>query len=115
MFRINVKLNYFPIMKLPLWLKIYYVKKALKDLITKLIGFYFYNGNNVVFVEKTADLSKAAKDIVNSKSFNNGLLPGVEQSIIVETDIYENMKLELEKNGAYFLSDTERKNRKYFI
>lgn len=59
-------------------------------------------GNNVVFVEKTADLSKAAKDIVNSKSFNNGLLPGVEQSIIVETDIYENMKLELEKNGAYF-------------
>lgn len=66
-------------------------------------------GNNIVFVEKTANLPKCSKDIITSKSFNNGLLPGVEQSIVVETDIYSEFKNILEKDGAYFLSEEEQK------
>lgn len=64
-------------------------------------------GNNIVFIEKTADISKAAKDIVESKAFNNGLLPGVEQSLVVETDVFEETKHHLKENGAYFLTKEE--------
>lgn len=72
-------------------------------------GFSACIGNNIVFVEKTANLPKCSKDIITSKSFNNGLLPGVEQSIVVETDIYSEFKNILEKDGAYFLSEDEQK------
>lgn len=64
-------------------------------------------GNNPVFVEKTADLAYAARQIVASKSFMNGLLPGVEQSLVVEHHVEEQMRRELQRCGAYFLSDEE--------
>lgn len=66
-------------------------------------------GNNIVFVEKTANLDKAANDIVMSKSFNNGLLPGVEQSVVVEKVVYVAFKIKLEDYGAYFLNEDEEK------
>lgn len=66
-------------------------------------------GNNIVFVEKTADLLKCSKDLIESKSFNNGLLPGAEQSVVVEEDVYQEFKNVFEKEGAYFLNEEEQK------
>lgn len=65
-------------------------------------------GNNIVFIEKTANIAKAAKDIVRSKAFNNGLLPGIEQAVVVESPVYVAFKLALEKEGAYFLDKEQQ-------
>ena len=64
-------------------------------------------GNNPVFIEKTADLKHAAEQIVAGKSFMHGLLPGVEQSVVVEASVEDAFKAELRKAGSYFLSDEE--------
>ncbi len=65
-------------------------------------------GNNIVFIEKSADLKKAAEETVKAKSFNNGLMPGAEQSAVVEKIIFDDFKTELQKQGAYFLSEKEQ-------
>lgn len=72
-------------------------------------------GNNIVFVEKTANLDQAARDIVESKAFNNGLLAGVEQALVVEDLVFVAFKLKLEQEGAYFLSEDEHKRLEKII
>lgn len=89
------------------------VENLLFEQSTKLQGcvadwFQATLGNNVVFIEKTADLASAAKEIVISKSFNHGLLPGVEQSVIVETVVSDQFKNALVNEGAYFLNEYEQ-------
>lgn len=64
-------------------------------------------GNNVVFIDKSADLEKACKEIVKSKSFNNGLIVGVEQAIVVELSVFNRVEELLGKYGAYFLTTDE--------
>lgn len=64
-------------------------------------------GNNIVFIEKTANYKKAARDIVRSKSFNHGLLPGIEQSIVVEREIESEFKKELLEAKGYILTKEE--------
>lgn len=64
-------------------------------------------GNNPVFIEKTADLRQACERIVTGKAFYHGLLPGVEQSIVVESGVDGSMRSELKRHGAYFLTDEQ--------
>ncbi|MGF0039756.1 aldehyde dehydrogenase family protein [Peptoniphilaceae bacterium SGI.131] len=64
-------------------------------------------GNNIAFVDKNSDLEKASKEIVFAKAFNNGLLPGVEQSIVVDSEVLYKLHLMFEKQGAFFLSEEE--------
>lgn len=64
-------------------------------------------GNNIVFIDKSADLEKVSKEIIRSKSFNNGLLPGVEQAIVVDNEAYDEAKSYFINNGAYFLTREE--------
>lgn len=64
-------------------------------------------GNNPVFVEKTANLRDAAVEIISSKTFCHGLLPSVEQSIVVEEDVDSDFRKALIKEGATFLNDQE--------
>lgn len=64
-------------------------------------------GNNPAFVEKTADLEKAAKDIIISKSFDGGILPGAEQSLVVESSVSHEFQGFLKRHGAYFLEEDE--------
>lgn len=64
-------------------------------------------GNVPAFVERTADLKKAARDIVNSKSFDNGMICASEQAIIADEPIKEKLIAELQANGAYFLNKDE--------
>lgn len=73
-------------------------------------GKIFYDGimgNNPAFVEKTADIERAAQQIVASKSFDYGVLPGVEQSIVVDIHVAEALKAAMKKAGAYFMDGEE--------
>ncbi len=66
-------------------------------------------GNGPVFIERTADIVKAAEDIVESKSFDNGLLPSAEQSLVVDKAVADEVRHNLEEYGAYFMTDSESK------
>lgn len=66
--------------------------------------FYAEIGNNIVFIDKSADIDQASLEIINSKACNNGLLPGVEQAIVVEASVVRQVKESFEKHGAYFLT-----------
>lgn len=64
-------------------------------------------GNNIVFIDKDCDIDKASCEVINSKVFNNGLLPGVEQSVVVEENAYDQVVQKFKEYGAYFLSKDE--------
>jgi acetaldehyde dehydrogenase (acetylating) len=64
-------------------------------------------GNAPAFIERTADVVKAARDIITGKTFDNGLLCSSENSVVVDAPIAEEAKRELVKNGGHFLSPAE--------
>jgi acetaldehyde dehydrogenase (acetylating) len=64
-------------------------------------------GNGPAFIEQTAVIPKAVHDIVLSRSFDNGIVAASEQSIVAEGCIAEDVRQELKKNGAYFMTDEE--------
>jgi acetaldehyde dehydrogenase (acetylating) len=64
-------------------------------------------GNTPVFVDRTANLEKAAKDIILSKTFDNGVICASEQAIVAHKDIEPMFRKILENNGGYFLSPQE--------
>ena len=68
---------------------------------------YGGNGNGPAFIERTADIEQAVKDIINSKSFDYGVVSAAEQSIVVDSCIASEVKEELQKNGAYFMTEEE--------
>uniref|UniRef100_UPI002613524D ATPase domain-containing protein n=1 Tax=uncultured Fretibacterium sp. TaxID=1678694 RepID=UPI002613524D len=57
--------------------------------------------------DPSADLAACADEIVRGKSFCYGMLPGAEQSIVVERDVDEDFQSELRRRGCYFLSDEQ--------
>lgn len=65
-------------------------------------------GNVPAYIEKSANISKAVRQLVQSKSFDNGTICATEQSIIVDKVIAEQVLSELKKNSAYILSDEEK-------
>jgi acetaldehyde dehydrogenase / alcohol dehydrogenase len=64
-------------------------------------------GNVPVLVDATADLAKAAKRIVDSKSFDNSILCTNESVLIVEEAAATTLLRHLKREGAYLLSDDE--------
>lgn len=64
-------------------------------------------GNNPVFVESTADLGACADEVVLGKSYCYGMLPGAEQSVVVERAVDTRFQEELRRRGCHFLSDEE--------
>lgn len=62
-------------------------------------------GNGPAFIERSANIKQAAADIIASRTFDNGIVSASEQSIVVEDFIAEEVRLELKKNGAYFLAE----------
>ncbi|PLR87861.1 acetaldehyde dehydrogenase [Bacillus sp. V33-4] len=65
-------------------------------------------GNVPVYIDKTANVNKAVKMIVDSKTFDNGTICATEQSIVVHRNIKEITIRELKNNGAYFLNEAEK-------
>lgn len=68
---------------------------------------YGGTGNGPVFIEQTADIQQAVRDIVQSKTFDYGIASSAEQSIVVDACIAEEVKRTLKENGAYFMSEDE--------
>jgi acetaldehyde dehydrogenase (acetylating) len=64
-------------------------------------------GNVPAYIEKTADVPKAVKDVIDGKTFDNGTLCSSEQSLICDEPIKDLCVAEVKKNGGYFLSETE--------
>lgn len=68
---------------------------------------YGGNGNGPAFIERTADIGRAVKDIIDSKNFDYGVVSSAEQSIVVDSCIAAEVKEELQRNGAYFMTEEE--------
>ena len=66
-------------------------------------------GNTAVLVDASADIELTASSIILSKSFDYGVICASEQSIVVNDSIYNDVKAEMEKRGAYFLNKSELK------
>jgi acetaldehyde dehydrogenase/alcohol dehydrogenase len=64
-------------------------------------------GNVPVFVDATADLPKAAKRIVDSKSFDNSILCTNESVLILEDAVADTLLRHLKREGAYLLEPDE--------
>ncbi|OCA84830.1 MULTISPECIES: bifunctional acetaldehyde-CoA/alcohol dehydrogenase [unclassified Bacillus (in: firmicutes)] len=66
-------------------------------------------GNVPCYIEKSAKVKRAVNDVILSKSFDNGMICASEQAIIVDDQIYEEVKQEFIKNNCYFVNDKELK------
>jgi propionaldehyde dehydrogenase len=62
-------------------------------------------GNPPVVVDPTANIEKAAKDIVDGASFDNNLPCTAEKEVIAVECVADLLKFEMTKNGAYELRD----------
>ncbi len=65
-------------------------------------------GNVPVYVDRSADVKKAAADIVNSKAFDCSVICATEQSVVADKPIADQLRAEMEKHGAYWV-DAEQK------
>lgn len=65
------------------------------------------SGNVPVYVDRSADLVKAAKDIVYGAFFDHGTLCSTERSIVADTPIRKKLIEELRRAGAYLLDDEQ--------
>lgn len=65
-------------------------------------------GNVPVLVDRTADLGRAAKKLVDSKSFDNSILCTNESVVIVEEAVADRFLREMSRHGAHVLTDDDR-------
>ena len=63
--------------------------------------------NGPAYIEKTADVALAVKRIMDSKTFDNGTICASEQSVMCDCDMEPAVRVEMEKQGAYFLNDEQ--------
>ncbi len=70
-------------------------------------------GNVPAFVDRTADVAKAARDIIDGKTFDNGVLCSAENAVVADKPIADSLIAEMKKNGAAFLDPegTEKLSR----
>lgn len=68
---------------------------------------YGGTGNGPAFIERTANIKQAVRDIIVSKTFDNGMVSAAEQSIVVDSCISDEVKREMQSEGAYFMSVQE--------
>jgi acetaldehyde dehydrogenase / alcohol dehydrogenase len=65
------------------------------------------SGNVPVLVDETADASFVVKNIIISKTFDNGTVCASEQAVVVVSSKAKELKEEFEKQGCYFLNSAE--------
>ena len=64
-------------------------------------------GNVPVFVERTADLEKAAADILTGTCFDNGTICASEQAVVADAPIAKALREQFVAQGAHFLNASE--------
>lgn len=64
-------------------------------------------GNVPVFIERTADVEKAVRDIMAGKCFDNGTICASEQSVVVDAPIEDDVREQFQARGGHFLNARE--------
>ncbi|MTI80319.1 MAG: acetaldehyde dehydrogenase (acetylating) [Firmicutes bacterium] len=74
-------------------------------------------GNVPAFIERTADIPKAVKRIITSKTFDYGTICASEQAVIVEECIRDQVMEEFKRQGGYFMTpeETNKVTSKLFV
>jgi acetaldehyde dehydrogenase/alcohol dehydrogenase len=65
-------------------------------------------GNAPVWICDDCDVAEAAKKVINSKAFDNGVVCGSENNLIVDRLVTDEFLANMKSYGAVVLSDTER-------
>ena len=64
-------------------------------------------GNAPCYIEQSADLAKAAHDIVLGKTFDNGVLCSSPNSVVVDETVAEEARRQFQAQGSYFMNERE--------
>lgn len=72
-------------------------------------------GNVPVYIERTANVEKSVKQIVDSKTFDYGTICATEQAIVVDESIKEKAIEEFKRNGSYFLNAGEKEKLEQIV
>jgi acetaldehyde dehydrogenase (acetylating) len=64
-------------------------------------------GNAPCYIESSADLAKAASDILTGKCFDHGVLCSSPNSVVVDEGVAEEVKRQFQIRGGHFLSPAE--------
>lgn len=64
-------------------------------------------GNVPVYLDRSADVPRAVKDVVDGKTFDFGTLCSSEQALVCDQPVHEQALQELARNNAYLLSEPE--------
>jgi acetaldehyde dehydrogenase (acetylating) len=64
-------------------------------------------GNAPCYIESSADVKKAASDIVTGKAFDNGVLCSSPNSVVVDEAVEPETRRQFVAHGGYFLSPAE--------
>lgn len=72
-------------------------------------------GNVPCYIEKTANIKRSVNDLILSKTFDNGMICASEQAVIIDKEIYTEVKSLMKGNNCYFLSNEERQKIETFM
>lgn len=64
-------------------------------------------GNTPVIMDESCDIKVAVSSLIHSKTFDNGMICASEQSVIVDKNIYDEVKKEFKARGCYFCTPEE--------
>src|SRR5437762_2668979 len=64
-------------------------------------------GNAPAYIERSANIKKAVRDVVTGKTFDNGVLCSSENSVVVDEAVADEVRREFQAQGGYFLSKAE--------
>ncbi len=64
-------------------------------------------GNTPAILDETCDIQMAVSSVLMSKTFDNGMICASEQSVVVDAAIYEAVRKEFVRRGAYLLNADE--------
>lgn len=66
------------------------------------------SGNVPMFVDRSADVEKAARDLLYGTSFDWGTLCSTERSVVVDYPVKARLIKAMKSEGAYFCTDAEK-------
>jgi acetaldehyde dehydrogenase (acetylating) len=64
-------------------------------------------GNAPAYIERSANVAKAVRDIITGKTFDNGVLCSSENSVVVDQPVADDVRREFQGQGGYFLNAAE--------
>src|SRR3954465_14849548 len=70
-------------------------------------GYGVGPGNAPAYIERTANVKKAVRDIITGKTFDNGVLCSSENSVVADQAIADDVKREFQGQGGYFMNAGE--------